>query len=305
MTTPNITLNPALASSVTGSFGIEWNGFIAGMAMPDPAARYQLSGGFLANTEVLPMYGGILISEAVPTPHASPPLTPSQSLGGPIVRATNMTGIGTAGTGTGFSVFDQNYSAVNSPQSEVPLTPTYGGVNFYRFGSNIRIAVPCSPALSALEGNPVNAQVSWDYTVQMLIPYSAAYPQATISGATWSATNGGQTQFTINQDYTTAINAGDIIEVANVVNTGGVSTSAFNGAWSVVSVDDSTHITVATPSSVTLGTYASGGIVRAGGGALPVRLLKLEFGNSMTVNYNPVSGFATWNRSGNAALILL
>lgn len=305
MTTPNITLNPALASSVTGSFGTEWNGLIAGMSMPDPDSLYWLSAGFLASSETLPMYGGILISEAVPTPQTSPPLTPNPSLGGPIIRATNVAGAGNAGNATGFSVFDQNYSAVNSPQSEVPLTPTYGAVNFYRFGSNRRIAVPCSTALSTLEANPITALVSWDYTAQMLIPYSAAYAQATISGATWASTGGGQTQFTVNVDYSGKLDAGDLIEVTGVVNTGGSSTSAFNGQWSVVSVDDATHITVATPSSVSLGTYASGGLVLAGGGALPVRVLKFEFGNSMTVSYNSTTGFANWNRSGNAALILI
>lgn len=305
MSTPNITLNPALASSVTGSFGTQWNGLIAGMAMPDPAVRYQLAGGFLASSETLPMWGGVLISEAIPTPPSSPPLTPAQELGGPIIRATNITGPGTAGTGTGFSVFDQNYSAVNSPQSEVPLTPTYGSVHFYRFGTNQRIAVACAPGLSALEGNPINWQVSWDYVNQMLIPFSAAYGQATISGATWASTGGGQTQFTVNVDYSSEINAGDIINVANVVNTGGSSTSAFNGQWVVVSVDDATHITVAMPAASSPGTYSSGGNVLAGGGALPVKVLKLEFGNSMTVNYSASSGFANWNRSGNAALILI
>lgn len=305
MTTPNITLNPALASSVTGSFGVQWNGLIAGMAMPDPAVRNFLAGGFLASSETLPMYGGILISEAVPTPQGSPPLTPDQALGGPIIRATNVTGAGTAGNATGFSVFDQNYAAVNSPQSEVPLTPTYGGVNFYRFGSGARIAVPCSTALANLEATPISVLVSWDYTTQQLIPYSPAYAAATISGATWASTSGGQVNFVVNVDYQALLTAGDLIEVTGVVNTGGASTSAYNGQWSVVSVPDSTHVIVAAPASATIGTYASGGTVLAGGGALNVRLLRLELGNSMTVSYNSTTGFATWNRSGNAALILI
>ena len=40
-----------------------------------------------------------------------------------------------------------------------------------------------------------------------------------------------------------------------------------------------------------------------GGGILPVRVLEVQVGNSMTVNYDPVTGFATWNRSGSCAVI--
>ena len=36
-----------------------------------------------------------------------------------------------------------------------------------------------------------------------------------------------------------------------------------------------------------------------------VKVLSVEVGNSMTVSYDPVTGFATWNRSGTTAIILI
>ena len=53
------------------------------------------------------------------------------------------------------------------------------------------------------------------------------------------------------------------------------------------------------------GAYVGGGQVDAGGGALNVKVLDIQVGNSMTVNYDPVTGFATWNRNGSTAIILI
>jgi hypothetical protein len=58
-------------------------------------------------------------------------------------------------------------------------------------------------------------------------------------------------------------------------------------------------------------THASGltaaitGGTLGNGTAIPVRILDVQVGNSMTVVYDPVSGFATWNRSGSCAIILI
>lgn len=284
--------NPFIATSVTGSFGVTWDGLIAGMAMPDPAARFFLAGGFLANTETLPMWGGILITESVPTPPASPPLTPAQSLGGPITRALNVLGAGSAGNATGFSVFDQNYSAINNPQSEVPMVPSYGSVNFYRFGSGARIAVPCSSALSSLEANPITAQVSWDYVNQQLVPYQAAFGANTITAGSWSA---GVASLTTNSSH--GVSPGGIVTIASVVPGG------YNGTFVAGAGTTGTNLNV--PIAVNPGAYVSGGTLAAGGGALNARVIKLELGNSMTVSYNASTNLANWNRSGNAALILI
>lgn len=300
-----ITINPALQSNAAGTFRTTFDGLIQGFGQPDPPAWNWLSGGYLDPSETLPMWGGVGISEAVPTPPSSPPLTPDVAIGGPIVRATNITGGSTAKSMTGFSTYDQAHAMVNSPQSKVPLAYSGGQVMFYRFGTNMRIAVKCAPILINLDGTIITSQVSWDFSNQQLVPYAPAYAGATVSGATWASTSGGQINFTVNVDYQALLTAGDIITVSGVVNTGGSSTTAFNGAWSVVSVPDSTHVIVSAPASATLGTYASGGAVAAGGGAIPVRILRVQATNCKTVSYDPVTGFANWDNNGAAALILL
>lgn len=298
-----ISINPLVTTTAAGSFNTETTGYIQGTALADPSARNWLAGGILKSTETLPMWGGVAISETS-TPVGTAVNLPRGELGGYITRATNISSVGATGSITGFSVFDQNSSMINSPQSPVPLSPTGGQVNFYRFGSNARLAVNCVAGLVNSEGVIISQQLSWDFSSQQLIPYSGAYPQTAISGAVWAATLGGQTTYTVGTDLTTFINAGDVIEVSGVVNTGGASTGAFNGQWVVVSLD-ATHIVVAAPASVSLGTYASGGNVLAGGGALPVRLLDVQIGNSMVVSYDATTGFATWNRAGNCAIILI
>ncbi len=164
--------------------------------------------------------------------------------------------------------------------------------------------VACDPSLISLDGSPITQQVSWDFTGQRLIPYSAAYAQTTITGASWASTGGGRTDFTVSSDLTADIDAGDDIVVTGVVNTGGTSTSAFNGLFTVVSIT-STHIVVAQPAAGSPGTYASGGHVNAGGGAVPCRVLNVQAAGNMTVSYDTVTGFATWNRSGSVAVILI
>jgi hypothetical protein len=154
-------------------FNIESDGFIVGTAMPDPAARFALSGGWLASTETLPMFGGVAISENIPVERSTAPATPSRpdiALGEIIGRATVM--VAGAGTITGFSVFDQNYAAVNTPTSPVPTVGSGGMVNFYRYGSGARVALAIDPTLVTLEGGVITQQVSWDFANQKIIAFA-------------------------------------------------------------------------------------------------------------------------------------
>ena len=169
----NIAFNPYVQTSAAGSFVIESDGFIVGTAMPDPATRFALAGGWLATTETLPMFGGIAISESVPTERTTAPATPTRPdivLGGVIARATTLAA--GAGSVTGFSVFDQNYAAVNTPQSPVPTVGSGGMVNFYRLGSGARVALAIDPALVTLEGGLITQQVSWDFSAQRIIAFA-------------------------------------------------------------------------------------------------------------------------------------
>jgi hypothetical protein len=160
-----VTLNPYVQTNAAGMFSIESDGLIVGTAYPDPAARFALSGGWLATTETLPMFGGVAISENVPLER--PPVTRVDvALGGIIARSTAYANL------TGFSVFDQNYAAVNTPQSPVPVTDKGGMVNFYRLGSGARVALAIDPTLITLEGGLITAQVSWDFTNQKIIAFA-------------------------------------------------------------------------------------------------------------------------------------
>lgn len=298
----NVPFNPMITTSALGSFAVQSDGYIQGQAMDDPSARYRLAGGILAASEVLPMWGGVGISETTsPTPAGTGGFATAipGELGGVISRAT-LLGAG-AGQLTGFSVFDQAHAMVNSPQSPVPVAASGMSVNFYRLGSLARIALQMDPALITAEGKVITTPLSWDFTAQRLIPYSATYPQGTITGAVWANTLGGQIDYTVSTDLTSYIDAGDDINVANVVSTG-ATTDGYNGNYPVVSIS-ATHIIVAAPRAASPGTYASGGIVKAGGGALPVKVLNVQIGNSMIVAYDPVTGFVTWNRSGACALV--
>ena len=170
-----ITINPALTQNALGSFNVESVGFIQGQALDQPAIRNSLAGGILGPNETLPMWGGVGISEALSSGIGTgtiPETGSSGTLGGTITRATNVTA-NTAASLTGFSVFDQNYSAVNSPESPVPLSAPSMQVNFYRLGSGARIAVAMAPGLVDLRGNIITQKVSWDFVNQQLVPYVA------------------------------------------------------------------------------------------------------------------------------------
>ena len=165
----NIAFNPLLQTNAAGMFTIESDGFVVGTAMPDPAARFALSGGWLAAAETLPMFGGVAINESIP--QERPPVSRTDvALGGIIARATTLAA--GAGTTTGFSVFDQNYAAVNTPQSPVPSVGSGGLVNFYRLGSGARVALAIDPALITLEGGLITQQVSWDFSAQRIIAFA-------------------------------------------------------------------------------------------------------------------------------------
>lgn len=169
-----ISIDPNVTTNAAGSFGVTWDGLMQGVAEPSPNAMFNLAGGIVAPTETDPMYGGIGISEAVPLNPGSPPTTPDPSLGGYVARATNISNAGAALSLTGFTVFDQDYSMINSPGSQVPLASKGMQVNFYRLGSGARICVAIDPALVALYGNVITQQVSWDFTNQRLIAFAVA-----------------------------------------------------------------------------------------------------------------------------------
>jgi hypothetical protein len=161
-----ISIDPQKTTNAAGTFGVTWDGLMQGVAMPSPNAMFDLAGGYVASTETNPMYGGIAIGENIPLNPGAPPTTPAPELGGSIVRAANTAGI------TGFTVFDQDYAMINSPQSPVPLAGVGMQVNFYRLGSGARIVVAIDPALVNLYGQLITTQVTWDFVNQRIIAFN-------------------------------------------------------------------------------------------------------------------------------------
>lgn len=281
-----------------GLFNVSSKGLRQGTAYPDPATRYALRTGVLDVNETLPMWGGVGIYENIPTYGST---DPNATLGPVVGRSTSLTGSKQL---AGFSVFDQAYGMITSPQSTVPLIASYGQVMSYALGSGARIAVKCAADLVDLWGDSIQSQVSWDFTAQELVPYAPGYNAVTITGATWANTAGGQTTFTVGTDLTAVLAAGDVIDVSGVVSTGGTG-AGYNGNFVVVSVPDSTHVVVVQLSASSPGTYSSGGSIASAGGALPVKILDVQAGNCMTVDYVAATGFANYDFDGNCAVIQL
>lgn len=285
---------PIATTAGAGLFnGPSSKGYIVGQAQPDPATRYALKAGVVDTGETIAMWGGIGIYADVPSTLLSVPL-PN------IGRATALTGSKSL---IGFSVIDQTYNAVVDPANPVPAVGSSQTIGFYTLGSRARVAVACDPALINLAGGLLNQQVSWDFADQMLVPYAAAYAANTITNAVWANTSGGQVTFTTGSAVSGLV-AGDDITVTGVVNSGGASTSAFNGTWIVVSVSG-TSIVVAAPAAASIGTFVSAGVLVGGGGALPVTVLDVLPTGNMVPVYNAVTASRSWNYSGSAALIQL
>ena len=286
---------PTQTTAAQGMFaGPSSNGMIQGQADPDPSTRFALRSAIVDGNETLPMFGGLGVFALLsPTTANGPRSVLGQSVG----RATSLTGSKAL---IGFSVFDQAYNMVNDPQNPVPTAGSGQSINYYPLGCRARIAVAASPALVALQGDLINTRVSWDFVAQELVPYAPAYTNVTITDAVWANTSGGETTFTVTTDLTAVLSAGDVIDVQGVESTG--SSVGFNGNFSVLSVT-STEVVVSQPLSGSPGTYASGGTIVGGGGALPVTVLEVQPSNCMTVQ--SVGGAYQYNFNGACAKIQL
>lgn len=286
--TANVTFNPQLTTNGLGSFNVSSAGYIQGTALDQPAIRNSLAGGVLDTTDTVPMWGGIAITEKIPYESGS---HPSEPLGSLISRATTVTA-NAAGVINGFSVFDQDHAMINTPQSPVPLAATGMQVNFYRMGSGARIAVKCDPALANFEGAGVTQAVSWDFSSQMLVPSEPVIAVNVLTSLTWSAgTATGST--TTNH----GIAVGQEFTISGVVPTG------YNG--SAIATSGTATNVLKWAIAANPGTVTTLGQVDAAGGALAVSVLDVKIGNCMVVSYDPATGFATWDRNGNCAIILI
>ena len=287
----NISINTYLTTNASNSFILESDGYIQGTAQDDPSVRNQLSGGpFQAvATPVLP-FDGFPAWGGIPLQVNIPPLLQNaqNALGAPCQRATNMSQI------NGWSVFNQNHSAINSPQSPVPLIAPGMNLNYYLNKSLARIAVPVNPALVSLAGTPINSPVSWDFANGFISTYQPAYGANVLTAQAWTAPAGGTLTFTTTTAHGVLPGSSFIIQGSTPALYNGVYTAAAGTTGNTLVA---TGVTANPGASVTLGALS------AGGGALQANILNIKANNCMGIVYDPLTGFATWNRNAAMALI--
>lgn len=293
MAISGVPFNPYGTTNAAGSFSVQSAGYVQGVYQDDPAIRNALAVGTLSASATLPLWGGVLISESIAS------ATADATMGGSIIQASSIANI------TGFSVFNNAYSMVGSPSSPVPMAGSAGAsVAFFRMGCGIRIPVAMDPSLVSLDGSLITSQVSWDFNNQVLQPFDAATATVSITSQTATFANGVWTVAVVTAAASLVGAVGDSINISGATNTGTGGASLVNGNQVVTAFTDNQHFSyqVTAPAGA-IGTIAGTQVLNQGVGALPVKILGISAGNSMTVAYNPATGAATWNRQGFAALI--
>lgn len=284
----NLSLNPMATTNAAGSFGVQSDGFIQGVALDDPANRFNLASGTVAATETKPLWGGLPVAELLPGVNSSP-------RGSTIRRAVSLAEL------EGFSVFNQAHNGLTTPQSPVPLYASGMSVSFYRLGSNMRVPLKASAQVVALgtAGASVKTPLAWDFVNnQVTTAAAAAFAGADIATTAVTYSNGVATATTASAH---GLTAGQYVKIS------GVTPAAYNGTVVVLTVPTATTFTYA-PASVPGGSATTQGTIGAVAQAditLPVKVISIESGNSKTVSYDSATGFLTWNNTDSCALVLL
>lgn len=284
----NLSLNPMATTNAAGSFGVQSDGFIQGVALDDPANRFNLASGTVAATETKPLWGGLPVAELLPGVNSSP-------RGSTIRRAVSLAEL------EGFTVFNQAHNGLTTPQSPVPLYASGMSVSFYRLGSNMRVPLKASAQVVALgtAGASVKTPLAWDFVNnQVTTAAAAAFAGANIATTAVTYSNGVATATTASAH---GLTAGQYVKIS------GVAPAAYNGTVVVLSVPSTTTFTYA-PASAPGGSATTQGTIGAVAQAditLPVKVISIENGNSKTVSYDSTTGFLTWKNDDACALVLL
>lgn len=284
----NLSLNPMATTNAAGSFGVQSDGFIQGVALDDPANRFNLASGTVAATETKPLWGGLPVAELLPGVNSS-------TRGSTIRRAVSLDEL------EGFTVFNQAHNGLTTPQSPVPLYASGMSVSFYRLGSNMRVPLKASAQVVALgtAGASVKTPLAWDFVNnQVTTAAAAAFSGADIDTTAVTYSNGVATATTASAH---GLTAGQYVKIS------GVAPDAYNGTVVVLTVPSTTTFTY-TPASAPGGSATTQGTIGAVAQAditLPVKVISIESGNSKTVSYDSATGFLTWNNTDSCALVLL
>jgi hypothetical protein len=279
--------NPAATGNVTGGFAAQTRGFIQGAAIENPTTYGQEYGGVLATAETIPMWGGVAI-------YANIPPAGSEHLGQVVGRALTNAAV------VGFSVYEHAGNAILLPGGGVPLLYSGQKVSYFKLGSNQRMALQIDPALVSQDGSLVTTQFSWDFTMQRIGAYSAAYAQQTPSAYTSYNSSTGVLSLT----FTTAPG----LAVGEYASFGGFTGSQVGLNTDMPLLTTASAGTVLTFQGPTgLGSFTpANGYLLAGGGALGLRSVDviLPTGNKI-ITYAPTTGAISWNESGAIAVVTL
>lgn len=277
-------------TNAAGSFSISSDGGVQGVMLDDPAVRFAIRSGYLLYTETLPGIGGMAIFENIPTgiqlPTGLNPVDPVQC---GIGRATSLSQI------SAITVLNQAYNGAITPASPAPSWGSGETMNYARLGSGARIQVAADPQLIALAGGAVNQNVSWDFGLQRLCPYVAAYPSVTLTGLTWTSASGGSVTGTTSSPH--GLVAGDDFTMSGNVP------AAFNGTFTAAPGTTGSTLTFLLPAASNPGPVTTLGTILGGGGAFPCKINRFYNGSLMQLVYNPLTGATTWNRNGSGAEI--
>ena len=279
-----IPFNPNVTTTAAGAFDVQSKGLVQGTAYPDPAIIYKRASGTLAQSETIPMWGGVGIYTDIGGASGDP----ADELGTIVGRATSGTNL------VGFSVFDGAYGMINTPSSPVPLAASGMQVQYYRLGSGARVALQADASLVSLQGGLTTQQVAWDFTNQKLIPYTGSL---TASSGTYNSTSG---LVTLTFATATGINPGDTITVSGATGTG--SYADIDGTFQAGSGTTGTTVTYTIATGLTMTITAA---TVTTGSALNVQVLDIISSNCMTVNYSSADNSASWNFDGACAVVLL
>lgn len=284
----HLSLNPMATTNALGSFGVHSDGLIQGVALDDPANRFNLASGTVAANEANPLWGGLPVAELLPGTSSSP-------RGSTIRRARAVAEL------EGFTVFNQAHNGLTTPQSPVPLYAGGMSVSYYRLGSNMRVPLKASAQVVALgkSGASVKTPLAWDFVNnQLTTAATAGFTGADIATTDVTYASGVATAVTASAH---GLSAGQYVKISGVVP------EAYNGTVVVLSVTNATTFTYA-PTTAPGGaatTQGTIGAVTLSDITLPVKVIAIESGNSKTVSYDSATGFLTWNNTDSCALVLL
>lgn len=146
-----------------GLFNVESRGLMQGDAQDDPAIRLQLCSGRLDSKITEPVWGGVGVMECI--------APAKDSVNGAVIKQA------TKDACNAFTVFNQAFHGITTPDNPVPLYLAGGFVHYYRVGSGARIPLPVSAEVVALaDGNNTVAASGfvWDLTKNMVDVYSGS-----------------------------------------------------------------------------------------------------------------------------------